>query len=192
MKLLGKSRRYLPAHWTATMLKAGYLTVFDMIGYDAVFNPFGNALRTTLKSYFSEGCTREDAEHHFSEFRYATKFAGTGTVADAARGNYRPFPFDSLARRELLFHYTPLKNLFAVTCVFQINDVSAIVSMPSALTDGDVATSWSYYTRLVNDERPPQQVHPSEYRNGTFRVLEKPIEVHLPPDDEVRAILESH
>ena len=192
MKLRGKSRQFLPAHWTASMLKAGYLTLFDMIGYDAVFNPCGDTLRRTLKSYFSEGGTREDANRHFAEFRYATKFAGTGTVADAVRGSYQPFPFDSLAYQQLLFHYTPLKNLFAVTCVFQINDVSAIVSLPSALTDGDVATSWSYYTRLVNDERPPQQVHPAEFRDGTFRVLEKPIEVHLPPDDEVRAILESH
>lgn len=191
MKLLGKSRQCPPAHWTASMLKAGYLTVFDMIGYDAVYSPCGNTLRLTLKSYYSADSTREDAEHHFAEFQYATKFAGTGTVADAAHGNYRPLRFDSLARRELLFHYTPLKNLFAMTCVFQINDVSATVSLPAAFTEGDIATSWSYYTRLVNDEHPPQQVHLAKYRDGQFSVSKQALNVHLLPDDEVRAILES-
>lgn len=172
-------QRYVPAHWTAAMLKAGYLCLFDMIGYRSVYSPFGDSLRRTLASYYSECGTRQDANLYFREFGNSVKILTTQSVADDGV-RWNAWQFDTLSDHEVLMHHSLAGTVFAVSCLFTVNGVTTSVMMPEGLNQCDGSVVWNLYTRFM--EKPvgfQQRIHRARLEDGCWKVEEKPIDARF-------------
>lgn len=137
-----------PSHWTAAMLKAGHLCLFDMVGYRAIFCPFGEAVRHTLATYYEEG-GQQNPDVHFAEFKNAVKVLAV--YQQEGDGRLHPYAFDSIEDREVLLHQSIHGCTFAATCIFKINNLTATVTLPEARTGSDAARVWSLYSQYMQD-----------------------------------------
>jgi hypothetical protein len=175
----GNIQKYLPIHWTAAMLKAALLAMFDMIGYRAVLDAYGNDLRSALALYFNDKAGREDVSAYFNRFRNAAKIFGFGERPSDLRDAYRAYDFDTLNDREVLLHKTPQATLFAATCIFKINDATIAVTIPQCTAKGDTAAAVGYYERLMDDEAAlPQTVQRARFTGDHWDLSPEPLRVH--------------
>jgi hypothetical protein len=183
------TRKYLKTHWAAGMLKAAYLTVFDMLGYAAVFDPFGDSLRRQLAQYFYDNARSEDAPTYFREFANATMVMGKGEKLPAAPGDYEKLEFDTLDDRKLLFHFTPGEIMFAATCVFKINDVTVSATIPQSTRPApNIAVAVDFYDRLMRGDADLRQiVRVAEYKVDHWDVGRKGLNVVYPPKPSASA-----
>lgn len=145
--------RSYPAHWTASMMKAGHLCLFEMLGYRAIVSPMGNAVRHTLATFYKNGGS-DDAAIHFSEFKNAVKVIAS-RVNEGQR--LEPYGFDTLEDREFLVHQTTEGCTFAATCIFRINNITTTVTLPEALDKADPGYVWKQYACFMNDPLDFQQ-----------------------------------
>ncbi len=70
--------------------------------------------------------------------------------------------------------------MFAITCLFNINDVTAVVTLPQNRERGvdDAATSVEYYDRLMEDEASANQVvQRMQFCGDRWEVEKKPLNV---------------
>jgi hypothetical protein len=176
------TRNYLTTHWTAGMLKAAHLTMFDMLGYAAIFNPFGDSLRRQLAQYFYDKGKSEDASSYFGEFANATMVMGRGEKFPAMPDEYQKIEFDTLENRRLFFHFTPSEKMFAATCIFQINDMTVSATIPQSTSPApDIATSVEFYNRLMRGDSDLRQVvRVAEYKVDHWDVGRQGLNVHYP------------
>ena len=174
----------LPLHWGAAMLKVGFLALFDMIGYRAVFDPCGDTLRRSLASFFNDNARREDTDEYFRDFRSATKIMGHGSSIPDLRDDYTPYAFDTLNDRELLLHFTPGETMFAVSCIFHINDLSVVVMLPQKMPHTNMETAWNAYSRMMRDESVPQVVRRARFTGKQWDVSPEPVSATFLPDPE--------
>jgi len=170
---LSHTEQFMPAHWVAAMLKSGYLTMFDLLGYRAVFDPFGDHVRRCLAQYYTDRASAKSAPTYFNLFRNAVKFMfRPGATANEV------FQFDTLKDRVLLFHYTPSNTLFAATCVFKINGLNVTVTLPQSMTGADVVASVQYYNCLMeNDLELPQVIRLAKTNGESWDVVAAPLAI---------------
>ena len=62
-----------------------------MLGYNAVFDPFGDTLRRSLKQFFEDRASSENGESYFGDFRNAARIINTVDVAGARKVIERNF-----------------------------------------------------------------------------------------------------
>ena len=168
----------LPAQWTAGMLKAAFLSIFDMIGYRAIADPFGDTLRRTLAMYFRDNASRSQADKYFSDFANSTKVVGAGFTPTDLTRNYAAIPFDTLSDQIVFLHSAQpeLRGMFAATCVFKVNDATFTISIPQSLGKADVAQCWRYYRAMLADEQfSNQHVYRAQFKDEQWHVKEKPV-----------------
>lgn len=164
----------------AGLLKAGYLCLFDMIGYRAVFDPWGDAVRRTLAAYFFDQASAEDAEAHFAEFRYAVRITCHGVDPHRPWVGYRGLDADTIANRTVLLHKSLCGTFFAITCNFHINGLTHAVTMPQGFPNSDPATVWTLYRRLVGDQAGlAHQSHSATLINGNWMLQSTPIPTYV-------------
>ncbi len=179
---LAVAESFLPSHWVAAMLKAGVLALFDMIGYRAVLDPMGDAVRQPLARYFRDNGTRDQAAHYFREFHNSIRVLGLGTQPSDLGTKYAPVDFDTVSDRILLLHFagTSMREIFAATCIFAIDTVTVTVSLPQ-MTDGqDAASAWRRYQALLrNDSDLVQTVHRAKYEGARWNVEIEPLRAHF-------------
>lgn len=169
-----------PSHWAAGMLKASLLTMFDMIGYRMILDPFGGSLRITLKNYFEENATRDDAATHFRDFDNSVKLLGKGRSPSDLRTNYMPVEFDSLEDHMVLLHYagTDQRLMFAATCLFKVNESTVTSTIPQKRSDNDVAVAWELYQKLLANDKPfDHGIYRAQFKNNQWEVETTPIPV---------------
>jgi hypothetical protein len=172
---------YMPIHWAAGMLKAAYLTMFEMIGYRMVFEPFGDSLRRNLAQYYYDYASSEDALLYFGQFRNATKVMGRGLRPPGPGETYQRLEFDTLEDRKLLLHFTPGKTLFAATCIFQVNDTALSATIPQSTAGSDLAVAVEFYDRLMLGEPGlPQIVQLAQLSKDHWKVSGQPLPLHYP------------
>lgn len=170
---LSLNHAFMPSHWVAAMLKSGYLAMFEMLGYGAVFDPFGDHIRRCLARYYFDGGTREDAAEYFRPFRNAVKLLLRKNVALSAA-----FDADTLDDRVVLLHSTPRGTVFAADCIFRMNDAIACVTLPQSTAGADVAVAVEFYERLMRDEKEvPQVVRRATFQDGQWQVLSQPLDI---------------
>ena len=170
----------IPSHWAAAMLKASFLTMFDMIGYRMIRDPFGGSLRITLKQYFEENATRAAASTHFRDFDNSVKLLGKGRSPSDLRTNYMPVEFDSLEDHIVLLHYagTDQRLLFAATCLFKVNESTVTSTIPQTRSDNDVAVAWELYQKLLATDKPfDHGIYRAQYKNNQWEVETTPLPV---------------
>jgi hypothetical protein len=165
------------AHWVAGMLKAGFLTLFQMLGYAAVFDPFGDSLRRHLADYYYNDASSDEASKYFCGYQNATKIVGQGSTIQDFENNYQQIDFDTLDDSKMLLHYTRSKTIFAATCIFQINDMSVSVTLPQSTRKSDVEAAVKFYQRLMEGEpNLPQVIRLSRFCNDHMEINEQPLE----------------
>lgn len=163
--------KWMPSQWVGSMLKAGFLTKFDMLGYGAVFNPFSDTLRRTLAAYYNEGGKPKDAGRYFAGYRNAVKVVGRPDTGSAT--NFVPFECDSIEDRQFFLHHTPARTMFAMTFVFKVNAGTVMVTVPQSTVGADVAVAVEFYDRLMRGEESlPQWVIRVKFENGVYRQKE--------------------
>jgi hypothetical protein len=166
-----------PAHWTAAMLKAALLTMFEMIGYAAVLNPMGDVLRNTLSRYYKGHGTRQAAGKYFAEFENAVHVLIEAVPGRARAERFRACPFDSIDNRTVFLHQSgaQIKVLFAMTCIFRINHFTVAVTVPQSWPNVQIDTPWHLYQALLR--RDPHAIHPvsvARYDGGVWKVESEP------------------
>lgn len=181
---IGFQSRFRHFDWVAAMLKTGFLAWFDMIGYRAVFDPFGDAVRSTLARYYHDNAKPNDVDHYFGEFRNAVKVLGTPTDPVDNGTRLAPLRFDTLEDRVVLFHNSGT-TVIASTCIFSINKASVAVTLPLGVSDSDAGTVWKLYARLMQgDNDLVQSVHRARYRVTSWEVEETPSPLVYPAETE--------
>jgi hypothetical protein len=166
---------FSPAHWVASMLKAGHLALFEMLGYRVVFDAFGDSIRRSLNQFYQDYAGPTQASKYFQGYRNAVKFVKTGGTAATA---VEPLPFDTLADRAFFLHHTPKRTVFAATCIFQINDISVTVTLPQATSNDSTATAVEFYERLMrHDAAVPQTIHLAKIEDGVCKVDPAPFAI---------------
>jgi len=183
---LETTARFVPAHVIGAMLKAAYLTFFDLIGYKAVYGPFGDTLRRTLNGYYQDRASTEDAPRYFSRYRNAVKFLMRGGMRSAAAALAVP-SFDTLNHGVFWLHRTPARLIFAATCLFKINDVTVTVTIPECDDIKRAHIAVESYERLLGEKAPvPHTVHAAKIDKGVCLVEERvtPIIFGVPPEWE--------
>lgn len=177
---MGVERQLFPPHWAAAMLKAGYLCLFDMLGYRCVFSPFGNAVRHTLAKYYNDRGTRDQASSYFREFQNAAKILITRNHDSDSQARWNPLRFDSLSDREVFLHYSDSETLFAVTCLFNVNEVTTSVTMPESVDGADAAVVWDLFSRYMdNPVGFPQRIHRARLIEDRWNVERRPTGVQF-------------
>lgn len=175
----------MPSHWVAAMLKSSYLAMFDMLGYRAVYEPWGDHVRRCLAAYYTDEGSREDANRYFHPFRSALKF-----VLREGGGTACAFDLDTLDSRVILMHNTPSETMFAATCVFHMNDISVTVTLPAGMAGSDPAIAVEYYERLMSNELSVRQVvRRATFKGDRWEVISAPLKVSYvdgPPAEETK------
>ncbi len=150
--------------WVASLVKASYLTFFDMLGYTAVFTPWGDTIRRSLKQFYEENAKRKDAGKYFADFRNAIHVMTTRSLDEKGNEIRYDYPSDTLTDREALVHFTPRGIMFAGTCIFKVNDVTIAVTLPEGAPDTDVGVVLDWYKVVTEDPTArPQMVYRSRY-----------------------------
>jgi hypothetical protein len=162
--------------------------MFDMLGYAAVFNPFGDSIRRQLAQYFYDKAKSTDASSYFGEFANATMVMGKGTKLPTSPTEYQRLDFDTLENRRLLFHFTPTDKMFAATCVYQINNVTVSATIPQSTSPApDIATSIQFYNRLMcGDPDLRQIVRLAEYKKDHWDVSKPGLKLSYPGKPRLR------
>lgn len=177
---LSRMTKYFPAHWVAAMVKAGYLTMFKLFGYSMVFSPFGDSIRRDLNRYYAERGRRDDAHLYFSRYRRSIQLL---LRQDYNGAGLTSLPNSTLSDHELWLSKTPAGTVFAATCLFLINDITAVITLPMADSSGDVEIAVDFYERLMADpESVPRTMHRARLRDGALVVEERPLPISTLPD----------
>ncbi|CAN5407936.1 hypothetical protein BH09PLA1_BH09PLA1_01500 [soil metagenome] len=183
---LSHSASYMPSHWTASMLKAAYLTMFYLFGYMAVFEPYTQLLRQPLAAYFNDQASAGQAGDYFGYFGNAIKILGRATTMDELQQKYQRFEYDSINDRVVLMHATPGRIVFAATYLFTINDLTVTIAIPQSLGNPDPRIVLEYYDRMMQREpNLPQTHHHMRLVNGVWQFDTTPSAIAY--DDEPHA-----
>lgn len=175
VELVG-DRRFMPSHWVASLLKAGYLTLFELLGYRVAFDPLGHAVRHALAAYYNANAKSSESIAYFKDFKKSVWMIGKKEKDAPNSLQYAPFEFDSIVDRHFIAHFTPRETLFAVTCIFKINKGTMAVMLPQCNQPGNadmVATANNYYNRVVTgDEQLPHKMTRMMYKDETWHGVE--------------------
>lgn len=164
----------------ASMLKAGYLCLFEMVGYNVICDPLLDTVRRSLAAFFYENEEKDSLECHFRDFADSTKIMMTSGNSDKALGRLHRYESDSISSRECFMHYTSSGMLFAQTLLFRINAATVSVTLPGGIRGADGAGVWLTYRRYLQcPNELGQKVHRALYRDGSWKLETRPLNVIL-------------
>jgi hypothetical protein len=182
-KLEAKRYEHMAVEWTvwfvspaldAALLKSGFLALFRMAGYAWVFDASGDKVRRHLKAFYDNRGTKRDAAEFFSEFR-RSNWIVMNDAMDRTK--------DTLEDGSVLFHYAeggPRDGLlFAVSCLFKVNNYMVAVTLPSHNKEGYYSVAFGYYQTFLNDHSFQHSIHFGRFENETLQVSDQPIRMHL-------------
>lgn len=172
------SERFFPSHWVASMLKVAHLTMFDMVGYRAIFDPSADVLRRVIARYFYDKATRKDAPDYFRSFSNSVKVIGTGT--HFSPDSYSPMDLDTLRDRKILCHFNGDRH-FAATLVYKLPTKTISVTIPQTTDAVDIGVATRLYDRLMEDGSTLQQRVVLTRFDGKQWVGERDINFHYQP-----------
>lgn len=183
---LETSGEFVPAHVIASMLKAAHLALFDLMGYQAIYDPCGDSLRRSLNQYFQHQAKAGEAPAYFNSFRNSVKFLMRGGVPNG-REAIKVETYYTLNHGVFWLYFNLAGLIFAATCLFQINDVIVTVTIPQCSVTNKVDVAIKSYEQLLAENTPvPHTVHAARIENGVCEVnrLKIPITFGVPPEWE--------
>lgn len=174
---------FAPYDWVGALLKAAHLTLFDLLGYNAVFDPYGDTVRRTLHHFYQDRSHRNNADRYFKDLRNAAKIIALPSPNKKPECAYDPFPFDTLDDREVLVHLMPGETLFALTCIFKINEATVSVMLPQSKPGTNPSRVLEWYEQC--SENPlalPQNVHRCRFDGAKWNIEKTPQKIGVMPE----------
>lgn len=125
-------------------LKAGYLALFRLLGYDWVFTEAGRFVADALRRFVVEKGTAENAKGYFEKF---------GDVVHIFPPGF--FPMNTLQNGRILFHFDndghEGKQLWGMSPLFHINNYTFIATLPANRLD--------LYSHFMSDWKLPHKTY---------------------------------
>jgi len=177
-----------PAYDVATLIKCSLLATFEMIGYKAICNPWGDTVRRSVAMFYKDRAKRQDVWRYFHDFRNSIKLCGKGQKPSDLKANYQPFEFDTLDTRMVLLHFAGprYEKFFAATDIFQINGATITVTLPQSATGTDEAFVWRWYKSLMDDEfSVDQRVHRAKFAGDKWLCEATPMNANYVRPEQV-------
>jgi hypothetical protein len=170
----------IEVEWTTTindlavvgaLIKSTYLTLFRLVGYRYALDAIGSIVRRCLNDFFNDRATKLNARDYFSRFH--------GAVITSLKGFLNDAP-DTLSGRTLLFHYVDgsrQNSLFAISCLFQINGCTLIVTLPASMDVCYSLDALRHYEGLLRDRSMRHDIHFVTFTENKFEVSPKPMDL---------------
>lgn len=160
---------------TGALLKSAYLAIFKMVGYRYGLDAVGSTVRRALAEFYLQRAKRAEAKNYFRDFR--------GAIIVSLGGALDQLP-DTLEAGWMLTHYAEgtVKTglLFASSCLFRVNSVTLVVTVPAYSQYGYSLEALSYYRRLLADRTMKHSIHLTQFRGDSFEIAQTPLEIqHL-------------
>jgi hypothetical protein len=156
-----------------SLLKSGYLALFQMLGYRWVLDASGDRVRRALAAFYRNKADKEQSINYFSEFDGSISVLFNDTKNDMG---------DTLEDGSLFFHYVEGDQetglLFAVTCLFRVNDRTLSVTLPCYQKKGYYLVAYQYYQTLLKDRSVCQNVYSVRFDNERFNISTTPLRLH--------------
>jgi hypothetical protein len=175
-----ESEFFLTVHGFAiigALLKSAYLAIFKMVGYRYGLDPVGSTVRRSLAEFYLKRAKRAEAKNYFRDFR--------GAVIVSLGGALDELP-DTLEAGWMLTHYAEgtakTGLLFASSCLFRVNSVTLVVTVPAYWQSGYSLDAMSYYRRLLADRTMKHSIHLMQFRGNSFELSQKPIDIEYLSD----------
>src|SRR5205814_7681975 len=113
-----------------------------------------------------------DAKNYFRDFR--------GAILVSLGGALDQLP-DTLEAGWMLTHYAEgtVKTglLFASSCLFRVNLVTLVVTVPAYSQYGYSLDALSYYRKLLTDRTMKHSIHLTQFHGDSFEIAQTPLEV---------------
>jgi len=151
-----------------SLIKSAYLTLFRMFGYAWVFGPAGDKIRRALAKFYQDKGGKDPNIDYFADFRNAVSVELSNIFGDE----------DTLERGSFLLHYTQrsasTEILFALSCLFRINDRTIIVTLPSFQTMAFDFSIYRDYQLFLQDHSMPHNAYFARFVNNRIERDVKP------------------
>jgi hypothetical protein len=153
------------------LLKAAYLSMFRLIGYEYVKSCAGNSVRCKLAAFFKDGADVTTAPTYFHEFRNCYKIFKDDLFENGE---------NTLTAGWLLFHVAPKEvpgDLFGVSCVFKMNELFYAVMIPlcNAPEHLNYLPAFLRYRQQVFYPDTPQTMYLGRHTGTAIEVYPRPI-----------------
>jgi len=156
-----------------SLLKSGYLALFRMLGYRWVLDASGDRVRRALAAFYRDKADKKQSINYFSEFDGSISVLFNDTKNDMG---------DTLEDGSLFFHYVEGDQetglLFAVTCLFHVNNRTLSVTLPCYQKKGYYLVAYQYYQTLLKDRSVCQNVYSVRFDNERFNISTTPLRLH--------------
>jgi hypothetical protein len=163
-RLLLVAREFLHEHHNAAALKAGFLLLFDLFGYQVLSSAVFGSVRRVLHEFFAKGLTFNDVPSHFKDFMGAMSLVSGWSKVPAHEGDTG---LDSVLRREFLALRDGTGNLFSLGVVLPVGKIWLLVWMPfgSPVSERELCTLYRHYFGYIRDEPVASySLHPARMR----------------------------
>jgi hypothetical protein len=137
-----------------SILKSAYLALWNILGYRYVFMASGDCLRRPLANFFKDRVTKAQSVRYFSKFKGAVNVFLNEVPEDHC---------DTVNDGLLWFHLRQdvpeNRRMFAVSCLFRVNQRMISVMVPYCAHAEDYRMAYSHYQRALKDRNTPQDIH---------------------------------
>ena len=94
---------------------------------------------------------------------------------------------DTLEGSSLMFHYAEGSRitglLFAVSCLFRVNDQMLVVTLPSYEGSGSYLVAYSSYQSLLKNRSVRQEIHLGRFVENRVEMSPEPMQSHYVSGD---------
>jgi hypothetical protein len=153
-----------------SLIKSGYLALFRMLGYRWVLDAAGDKVRRTLAAFYRDQADKKQSLTYFAEFKGSYAIVLNNVLDDVK---------DTLESGSLLFHYADGDKttgfLFAVTCLFHVNDQTMTVTLPCYQKEGYYFVAFHHYQTFLKNRSIPHNIYFGRYEDERFEISTKPI-----------------
>jgi hypothetical protein len=161
-----------------SMIKSAYLALFHIMGYRYVLSPYGDCVRKSLAGFYEDNADKYGSAAYFSKFKGSIKFMLNNIPDDAC---------NTVDDGLLWFHYQiddpdpGRRSLFAVSCLFKMNDRVITVRVPACLDGRSFEAAYSYYEASLTDANLDHETRYAQLVGDEMHVSQQPISVRYAP-----------
>ena len=153
---------FRPMMVSAAMMKAGFLTLFWLMGYECLRNPLVALVGDRLAQSFEANAREADAFRFWSEFENAYGLIEDGRDGHVFSDSRPPWYFDTISSRNALeLHHNDIQ--FAFVFVYDVDGVTVTATFPFTRRPEDAETAWRHYQAYLRGEVEVREAMQSQW-----------------------------